>query len=365
MDWHPTVNPFLKFDETTFDYNWPSRYQTRVLRYHGNETERIALENNDRIEKWLESEIFKEDLIQPPPAGRDRSGYHIILPLPELAWKRITECFYLHDQIRKAIQRSDTSPSSTYLVRKAGEEVVEMYTAATSRTWPNNLAITATHFRKSKLTVGVILGCTDWQMSMAEKLLKRSPEVKGHPLLSVGLFAELTVERETAIVRQAVAECNMAIDSLGLDEETKPEVHRSFELSRELRNCRLKTKKAEEDIRLTQGQLRKMMQQVEEWVNRTQGSAEGLSFGWLGDEFTTSTLRYKERFEDINMELEALMAKCRMIFDDMTYSEELYTSELLGRDAESARHQAKASTVIAFVAMLYLPITTVAVRQYS
>jgi hypothetical protein len=31
-------------------------------------------------------------------------------------------------------------------------------------------------------------------------------------------------------------------------------------------------------------------------------------------------------------------------------------------DAETAQHQAKVSTVIAFMAMLYLPITTIAVR---
>ncbi|KAL2162459.1 hypothetical protein VTH06DRAFT_7372 [Thermothelomyces fergusii] len=219
--------------------------------------------------------------------------------------------------------RSNTSPSSTYLVKKVGKEVVEMYTAATSRTWPNNLAIASTHFRRSKLSVGVIFGCTVQQMNKVEKLLRQSPEVKGHPLLLVGLFAELTLDRVTEIVRHAVADCDIATMKLGLHGETRPEMRRSFELSRELRNCRLNTKKAEEELRLVQGQLRKMMQQVEEWVSRTEESAQTQTSGWLGDDFTTSTLRYRERFEEINMELEALMARCRMTFDDMTYSEEL------------------------------------------
>ncbi|KAK4126758.1 hypothetical protein N657DRAFT_640621 [Parathielavia appendiculata] len=54
------------------------------------------------------------------------------------------------------------------------------------------------------------------------------------------------------------------------------------------------------------------------------------------------------------------MARCRMMFDAVIYFEELFTSELLSHDVESTRNTAKASTVIAFVAMLYLPITTVA-----
>ncbi|KAK4043932.1 hypothetical protein C8A01DRAFT_43289 [Parachaetomium inaequale] len=370
MDWHPTANPFLKFEAVSaprrsfFEYDCPSAIPTRVLRSH--------------------SEVFKADLLQPPSPDQDRSGYHILLcglpdpvrmgrnnasvipsllsslPVAATTWKRVTECFYLHDAIRNGIKRSNTSPSSTYLVKKSGQEVVEMYTAATSRVWPENLAIASTHFRHSKLTVAVIFGCTAEQMKMVERLLHHAPEVKSHPLLMVGVFAELHRDRVTDIVMDAVADCDIATMKLGLNKETRPQVRRSFELSRELRNCRLKTKKAEEEIRSAQGQLHKMMQQIEEWVHRTRGSTGVQGAEWLGDDFTTSNMRFKHRFEEISIEFDALMARCRMTFDDMTYSEELFTSELLSHDAESARHQAKASTVIAFVAMLYLPITTVA-----
>jgi hypothetical protein len=245
------------------------------------------------------------------------------LPLAATTWKRVTECFYLHDAIRNAIKRSNTSPSSTYLVKKTGHEVVEMYTAATSRVWPENLAIASTHFRHSRLTIAVIFGCTAEQMKMVEKLLLGAPEVKSHPLLMVGLFAELHRDRVTDIVMDAVADCDIATMKLGLNGETRPQVRRSFELSRELRNCRLKTKKAEEEIRSAQGQLHKMMQQIEEWVHRT-GSSTGVQGAeWLGDDFTTSNIRFKHRFEEISIEFDALMARCRMTFDDMTYSEEL------------------------------------------
>lgn len=245
------------------------------------------------------------------------------LPLDRSTWKRVTECFYLHDAIRNAIKRSNTSPSTTYLVKKEGPEIVEMYTAATSRTWPENLAISSTHFRHSKLTVGVIFGCTGEQMKRVEHLVHHAPEVKSHPLLMVGVFAELTRDRVTEIVRDAVADCDIATMKLGLNEKTRPQVRRSFELSRELRNCRLNTKKAEEELRSAQSQLHKMMQQIEEWMNRAGGSVGDHASGRLGDDFTTSTVRFKDRFEEISIEFDALMARCRMTFDDMTYSEEL------------------------------------------
>ena len=160
-------------------------------------------------------------------------------------------------------------------------------------------------------------------MKRVEHLVHHAPEVKSHPLLMVGVFAELTRDRVTEIVRDAVADCDIATMKLGLNEKTRPQVRRSFELSRELRNCRLNTKKAEEELRSAQSQLHKMMQQIEEWMNRAGGSVGDHASGRLGDDFTTSTVRFKDRFEEISIEFDALMARCRMTFDDMTYSEEL------------------------------------------
>jgi hypothetical protein len=259
------------------------------------------------------------------------------------------------------MMRSITSPTTIYLVKREGEEILEMYTAAMSRDWPEPPAISSTHFRHSKLTVAVIFGCTKEQVARIEELLHYAPEVKSHPLLMIGVFAELYRDRVYRIVRDAVADCDIATMKLGLNGTTRPQVRRSFELSRELRNCRLKTKKAEEEVRSTQGQLHKMMQHIEEYASRTQRPAGNSESGLLDDDLTTSTMRFKHRFDEISIEFDAMMARCRMTFDDMTYSEELvcscwvlymlvqlnqhlafqFTSELLSHDAESARHQAK------------------------
>ncbi|KAK4660136.1 hypothetical protein QC762_0015880 [Podospora pseudocomata] len=138
------------------------------------------------------------------------------------------------------------------------------------------------------------------------------------------------------IVKNAVYECTAAITELKLDRDAPPVVKRDFKLSRKLRNCRLKTKMAEEEVE----------------------EEQRLYQSWDDDDGDGGSSRL--RFEEIGIELDALMARCRIMFDDMTYSEELFMNELLSDDAERARDQAKMSTVIAFVAMLYLQITAVA-----
>ncbi|CAP61643.1 uncharacterized protein PODANS_0_450 [Podospora anserina S mat+] len=233
---------------------------------------------------------------------------------------------------------------------------LRMYTSAMSwdhQSWTsaNSLAISSTYIEASKLTVAVIFGCSEQQMARVEELLASCPGVKSHPLLTVGIFAELHKDRMQEIVKKAIYECTAAITDLKLDRDAPPLVKRDFKLNRKLRNWRLKTKMAEE-VRTTKGLLQKMITQVEE-------EQQLQSFQYDG-EFATSTRRFKQRFTEIEIELDALMARCRMMFDDMTYSEELFMNELLSDDAERARDQAKMSTVIAFVAMLYLPITAVA-----
>ncbi|KAK4175149.1 hypothetical protein QBC36DRAFT_28364 [Triangularia setosa] len=308
------------------------------------------------------------------PSTAVSSGYHILLcgaPAPHSIaenkfparlyylpsslprWQRITKSFHLHDEINNAILKSIDGGRATYLVHNS----LRTYTAAMSwdeSHWDNtnNLAISSIHFEKLNLTVAVIFGCSRHQMERVEQLLAMSPEVKSHPLLTVGLFAELHKDRMRDIVMRAVGECDAAIMQLGLNQNSPPVAKRDFMLSKRLRDFRFRTKMAEEEVRTTKGLLQKMIAQVEEEhaLRNFQDDAD----------FAVSTRRFRQRFAELEIEFETMMARCRMTFDDMTYSEDLLMTEILSHDAERARDQAKVSTVIAFVAMLYLPITTVA-----
>lgn len=217
----------------------------------------------------------------------------------------------------RAFTKSHEGGCATYLMHGNS---LRMYTSAMSwdhQSWTsaNSLAISSTYIEASKLTVAVIFGCSEQQMARVEELLASCPEVKSHPLLTVGIFAELHKDRIQEIVKKAIYECNAAFTDLKLDRDAPPLVKRDFKLNRKLRNWRLKTKIAEEEVRTTKGLLQKMISQVEE-------EQQLQSFQYDG-EFATSTRRFKQRFTEIEIELDALMARCRMMFDDMTYSEEL------------------------------------------
>lgn len=242
--------------------------------------------------------------------------YYLPFSLPR--WQRITKAFHLHDEICRAFTKSHEGGCATYLMHGNS---LRMYTSAMSwdhQSWTsaNSLEISSTYIEASKLTVAVIFGCSEQQMARVEELLASCPGVKSHPLLTVGIFAELHKDRMQEIVKKAIYECTAAITDLKLDRDAPPLVKRDFKLNRKLRNWRLKTKMAEE-VRTTKGLLQKMITQVEE-------EQQLQSFQYDG-EFATSTRRFKQRFTEIEIELDALMARCRMMFDDMTYSEELVT----------------------------------------
>ncbi|KAK0701526.1 hypothetical protein B0T21DRAFT_378826 [Apiosordaria backusii] len=377
MDWPQVVDPILRIpdDDMQFRYDCPSDVFSAVLRSYGEEKGRIILKDDGDWDEWFQDQVFQENLMQTSStAMKDHSGYHILLcgsPMPQSVasekfpsrlwylpfslarWQQITRSFHLHVEINNAMLKSEDGGRATYFVHDS----LRMYTAAMSWGEPRwshttSLAISSTYFEKFNLTVAVIFGCSNDQMKRVEQLLAMSPEVKSHPLLTVGIFAELEKDRMRDIVGSSVAACDIAISKLGLDSDSPPVAKRDFIFNKALRDARIMTKMAEEEVRTTKGLLQNMIARVEEeqQLRNSQDDAN----------FAASTRRFKQRFAELDIEFDTMMARCRMTFDDMTYSEDLYMTEIISRDAERARDQAKVSTVIAFVAMLYLPITTVA-----
>ncbi|KAK0712057.1 hypothetical protein B0H67DRAFT_669833 [Lasiosphaeris hirsuta] len=225
-----------------------------------------------------------------------------------------------------------------------------MHTAVMSfehRDWTDNIAISSTHFRDSNFTVAIIYGCSDELkdgqpsvMDNIESLLARSPEVKGHPLLLPGLFAELQRDRtEDLVVCSAQSELEHLMFELKLTQKSEPSDwdvnHRLGELDwfmfRRLGGIRLKMMDIEEEAR------------VNDW-----------------DVFKKNTKRFKVRFEELCNELDAFMVRCRRGFEEATFARELREVEVSRQEAGTASRQTRINTAIAFVAMLYLPITLVA-----
>ncbi|KAK3356675.1 hypothetical protein B0T25DRAFT_137765 [Lasiosphaeria hispida] len=389
MDWPDVQRPVLKISATdkSFIYGDETNFTSQVLRdisspapHNYQLKSPHLLKEDDDWEPYLE--LFSEET-----GCLDQSGYHVLLSArvvpeqlePEIAaelnclpepfslprWQQVTKNFRLHNVICKALRRGKSY--SAYLVDDSDSRhgTVEMYTAVMSSEWLNNIAISSTHFKSSNLTLAVIYGCDGEQMERIKQLLAASPEVRGHPLLMVGVFAELQRDRLEDLVLETEKQLDTLFSQLGVNKPDIPKHSLTWDLSRQLRSVRLRAKKVEEEAKTTKGELSKMITRIREASEET-SSPKDLDRPSVKS-FATSAERFTDRFLEICNELESMMVRCRIGLDEATFARELFMAELSRQEAKYARNeaentsrQARTGTVIAFVAMCYLPTTSVA-----
>ncbi|KAK0717826.1 hypothetical protein B0T26DRAFT_751839 [Lasiosphaeria miniovina] len=353
MDWPTALRPFLtQFDKDQFECGQSSPHQSRLLRSN--------------------TPVFKSS----PETVKPESGFHILLsarlhpvqvvpeeisaalnylPFSAEKWQDITNKFQFHNAICRAMFLERCY--STYLVKERKPEPLEMYTSAMSTEWPDNIAISSTHFQTSRFTATIIFGCNEEQMDRVENLLSDSPEVWEHPLLMVRVFAELQRDRLDELVQEIIERSedlmiNLKIRGTHISEDQTL----TWQDSRRLGEHRLRGKRLEEEVRTTREELKKMVQAIK---HREKEDTPG-GVPTVQPDFTVSTRRFVNRFEEICGEMDSLMAKCRISYEEVTFAREIFINELARREAAEARKAGSVSTVIAFVAMLYLPMTSVA-----
>ncbi|KAK4229319.1 hypothetical protein QBC38DRAFT_359741, partial [Podospora fimiseda] len=229
---------------------------------------------------------------------------------------------------------------------------LEMFTAALSSTKqeePTSVVISSTYYTKSKTSLAVIYNCNSKQKQRIQDLLDNSPEASTHPLLLPGLFAELQRDRLERLVELSYRAGFRLLESLRLvarayndksDDETI-----SREVNDRLRKGIMNANFIQEEVCATRQQLERMIRFIP-----TQSLALKLP------DFFKCTMRYEVRFEEILMDIDNFMAHSRIICEDLRHATDFLTRQETAR----AGRQAKVSTVIAFVAMLYLPMTSVA-----
>lgn len=102
-----------------------------------------------------------------------------------------------------------------------------VYNCRSANTWRNDLALTATYFKRSQLTYGILLGCTADTERRVLNRVSMAKEQGFHPLLLPGTFSELERERLVEVVDTTIdriEEAIFEIDSRGsaFDEPEDP-----------------------------------------------------------------------------------------------------------------------------------------------
>ncbi|KAK0701528.1 hypothetical protein B0T21DRAFT_378831 [Apiosordaria backusii] len=394
MEWPAETDPYLttaQSDVEFFEYDCGLADENDfclALTMHGTvqPTTDIVwkrLEDAECWDQWLESPVlssrndpqsstapvtkvpgFELLLSSPVPRAFEfsdcGSDAHFYLPISEDHWKKVIQLFHMHNSIKDAMS-ADKSYSS-FLAYQANGTTVEMFTATmTSRDWDWNCSISATYFPEAQLTVGVIFNCHLDQKDMILNMLNRSPEVKDHPLLMLGLYCELQRDRADRLAKRVAAHTIEVLEDMEyLSDVTKvgdksPDNKRA-KTHIQLRLVISECKKAVEEIRAAKLQTKRITDDI---CEKSEASKQPY--------FRKATARYKCRFDQIQIELDGRMAQCRIAAEDLTYAGDRALAEQAQVSAEQAREeaaaaarQAKTGKVIAFLAMLYLPMTSIA-----
>lgn len=229
--------------------------------------------------------------------------------------------FLLHRAILHATRNNKCQ--STLLTHSRGEEGLELHTAvATSFDRKGSFSLSSTYFSASKRSLAVIYACDLDQVLRVTELLRMSPEVASHPLLLTGVFAELQLKRMQELVGEVQTSGDANVELFKMDPPPKPLT--MWELNGSLVKGVLEAREAEEELRATRAHLKEMADRIDEqektWKSWTTG---GQTSDFEDRSFTAATDRFKCRFRDIDIEIDGLIAQCRVAAEQQKYTGEL------------------------------------------
>ncbi|PSN62091.1 hypothetical protein BS50DRAFT_680375 [Corynespora cassiicola Philippines] len=329
------------------------------------------------------------------------------LPLDREKWEKISKAFFLlPEHTAKAIE-TKLRTSINSLIRSDPNDTTKgllwMQTARASDEFEDRFAMGSTYIERDNLTLAIFIGCSTEQVDRVKQLLEDSEEAITHPLLMLGICVELLLDRCLALVDKSTSDCLRITMNIGKQSEAHDKGI-DWELLKKVRSRGDQSKRIEEEVNATKRQLAKVLPRLFDHksdlsddsvpiqrsnVNsnvlksnnprvgnslRSKRSFSGILRGSNGNAEITDM--FEEHFNDYITRFEELVAQCRISAEEMANTTNHVSKrsilpfhsfniiqirgELALRETNTSASQARMSTVIAFVAMLYLPMTTTA-----
>ncbi|KAI0108201.1 hypothetical protein F4814DRAFT_441751 [Daldinia grandis] len=391
MDWLPDSDLFIgpnNFDLFDYDYNVDKEGQKcqAIQNWGLNATKDaaiISLHDYEDWETWAQSLGFVrndedyvthftiDDLPQNGfsilcvPRAKDvqltdksQPSAYTDLPLKEnswRSWRKIVGAFHLPGHFPKVVARQQTSVTSISRTHRfpKGPSRVWMHTAVANPDFnENSFAIAATHFDKKNITLAAMFSCSEEQILRIRGLVDTWKDAIGHPLLMLGIYAELQLDRLGAMVNTRYGAYEVLMELVKKEVEKKGGDRFGWEMIDTVRSNREDSKKVEEEIKTTRLQLSKACSSALEILKtRTEDRLA---------EMAETTNLFSERFNDIITRLDGLGAKCQIIVEGISFTTDIIRSELSREEAQTSVENSKFATGISLMAMIYLPLTTMA-----
>ncbi|KAI1179651.1 hypothetical protein F4777DRAFT_600438 [Nemania sp. FL0916] len=293
-------------------------------------------------------------------------SYFTSIPITTEAWEDIMEHFYLPAHYSKVVERGVASVVS---IRRTTEHKgpVWMQVGTTTPAATEGYAFASTHFESQRFTYAIMVGCSVAQIDKVRKLLSSFEDSSKHPLLMLGIFAELELRRLEELVSRQKGSYNYLIKRLEGQQGGTSTSRFSWDVVRDVLETRDEFQSAEAEIEAAKRQMENgCIRQVDELWERYQKKKkkpqeEGNTPSDEAEERLNEVTRlFSERFHDILLRLEGLGAQCRLRAENISTRTELIRSQLAWQEAHTSAQNTEIGTLIAIMALVYLPVTGVA-----
>ncbi|KAJ2991658.1 hypothetical protein NUW58_g2437 [Xylaria curta] len=290
------------------------------------------------------------------------------------ALRKSDDCSGYFKSLLDLIERGVPSVVSVRRVSNEGDqERVHMQIGTTAPEATGSFAFASTHFESRRFTSAVVFGCSRNQIRDVKRLVSSFRHTNRHPLLMLGIFAELELRRIEKVMSARLRDymhlkTNLqdAAERFGVASRQRyyrPRDEKHFSLFswdtvKQFLTIRDQLQDAEEEIEAAKRHLDKVCRQFDEL--REDYKRENNQNEEASKENLEVTQILSERFYDIASRLDGFSSQCRLRVESISFWTEFTGSEFARQEANISAQNAKLATFIAFMALVYLPITGVA-----
>lgn len=304
------------------------------------------------------------------------------IPISEENWRKVVSSLYIPKYYVGVVERGVSSlVSVSRLIQvDSGEERLQMTVGTSSFREPNGFALGSTYFPSRRFTCAIIVGCTDDQVEDVKRLIASSKASSQHPLLMLGIFAELDLSRLKNLVYTSETEYADLSRTIEIERYKPPNMPKfGLDIIQAIATNREHFQTAQQEIESVRLQLERVStRQINEALREKWPDGDNPD-GETRKQNLEFTQRLSDRLEDIINRLDGFSAQCRVFVDGISFSTELVCfnpsgyrrggeaninqirGEFAREEANQSVQNTRLATVIAFVALVYLPITGVAV----
>ncbi|WQF78785.1 hypothetical protein CDEST_03799 [Colletotrichum destructivum] len=293
------------------------------------------------------------------------------LPFSRPSWLQIMEKFHIHDSVARLINRNTAAEFSRSQMSPSNlEGLAIVYNCRSSASWPGDIALSVTWFPERWKWYAVFYGCDNATAKNIEHRLNNCEDATCHPLILLGMFAELERRRQISLVDKgsldflsAVSSLNSTNHQLDDSEYASPVASSAGSHDNSLAiDPWLKLSHLKNGIQNWKDQLLKMVTHADE-LNESYLKSDPNSTVTV-NEFRSQMRRIggriKDRLEDIIRDCDEQMRKCQTNLDGIILADQMAHTQANMIIASRTKVDSSQMKSIALLTMIFLPATFVA-----